>query len=207
MNDGEDKVELARRRAEFVEILKAPMAPEEIVRIQGELRVINAKIKAINTTAAAQQKAAADRRRAAGLAEARANDTRARAKINSVTRGPTIEDSEDDDPGQTAAIDGWIDAVLLRYDVDFTRSNTGELVLGGDPKWALLMSTLVDGIYAAARGQELPDLPSAPRSPSMQGAIADGRPIVTSPPVECLPPKPTPKAAKPSRPATTRKRP
>jgi len=75
---------------------------------------------------------------------------------------------EDDDPGQTAAIDGWIDAVLLRHDVDFARSATGALMLTSDPsrphvpqKLAATIELLVAGIYNAARGQELPDLPSA----------------------------------------------
>ena len=66
-------------------------------------------------------------------------------------------------------IDGWIDAVLLRHDVDFTRDSTGALVmLKSAPsahvpqRLAAAIEVLVAGIYAAARGQELPDLPDAP---------------------------------------------
>jgi hypothetical protein len=153
----EDKVSLAAKRAELVQILVAPLSTEDRVRIQGELAVINAKIKAINTTTAAQLKAAADRRKVAGLAEAQANAARARAHLNGSGNACPIE-PEDDDPGQTAAIDGWIDAVLLRHDVEFTRSRTGKLTLPTAPK---ILTVLIDGIYAAARGQELPDLPPA----------------------------------------------
>lgn len=158
----EDKVSLARSRAELIEGLKAvSLSTEERVRLQGELSITNAKIKALNTTEAAQLKAAADRRKIAGLTEAQINAARARTKINGSTL-PEDDESEDDDPGQTAAIDGWIDAVLLRNDVDFARSPIGKLTLLVDPKWAAVFGMLIDGIYAAARGQELPDLPSAP---------------------------------------------
>jgi hypothetical protein len=152
----EDKVELARKRAELVTSLAGVLPAEERVRIQGELSIINAKIKAQNTMEAARLKVTADRRKAVGIAEAQANAARARANV-----GLSEDESEDDDPGQTAAIDGWIDSVLLRHDVDFTRSPSGALALEIEPKWAAVIGTLVDGVYAAARGQELPDLPSA----------------------------------------------
>lgn len=155
----EDKVELSRKRAELVELSLKPLPPEERVRVQGELSVINAKIKALNTLAAAKLKAEADRRKALGLAEARANTARARARIH----GSVPDESDDDDPGQTAAIDGWIDAVLLRNDVDFTRSADGSLSIDVAPKWAVVIGMLVEGINAAARGGELPDLPSTER--------------------------------------------
>lgn len=156
----EDKVFLTRKRVELVEILTTPLSTEERVRIQGELSIVNAKIKALNTTSAAQLKAAADLRKVAGLTEAQANAARARARIN----GSRAPEHEDDDPGQTAAIDGWIDAVLMRYDVDFIRSATGTLTLTSPPvprKLADAIELLVTGINAAARGQELPDLPPA----------------------------------------------
>ena len=157
----EDKVSLAAKRAELVQISLGPLPPEERVRIQGELSVINAKIKALNTTSAAQLKAAADRRKAAGLAEAQANAARARASLHG--NAVVIDDEpEDDDPGQTEAIDGWIDAVLMRNDVEFVRSSDGTLTLDCPPKWAAVMATLISGLNAAARGQELPDLPRPP---------------------------------------------
>jgi len=166
----ENKVTLTRRRAELVESLSAPLSNEDRVRVQGELSVVNAKIKAINTTTAAQLKAAADRRKVVGLAEAQANAaravTRAQAKING--SGTTHDDEpEDDDPGQTAAIDGWIDAVLLRNDVEFTRSRGGNVIfVDAEPKYTRVLTTFIDGICAAARGQELPDLPAAaPKTP------------------------------------------
>ena len=161
----EDKVSLAAKRAELVQISLGPLPPEERIRIQGELSVINAKIKAMNTTSAAQLKAAADRRKAAGLAEAQANAARARAHLN----GGQIDEPEDDDPGQTAAIDGWIDAVLLRHDVDFFRDALGRIGLSSDPSrphvpqnLAATIELLIAGVIAAARGQELPDLPPVP---------------------------------------------
>ena len=163
MIEEEDKVSLTRKRVELVERLAAASPPEELIRIQGELRVINAKIKAINTTAAAQLKAAADRRKVAGMAEAQANAARASAKVNGTVAPEEDPGNEDDDPGQTEAIDGWIDAVLLRHDVEFTRSRTGKLTLVAAPK---VIEALIDGVYAAARGQELPDLPPAtPKKP------------------------------------------
>lgn len=162
--DQEDKVELSRKRAELVELSLQPLPAEERVRVQGELSVINAKIKALNTMAAARLKADADRRKAVGLAEAQANAARARAKIHGTAAQDDPEDEpEDNDPGQTAAIDGWIDAMLLRNDVDFTRSADGTLSLDVAPKWAVVIGMLVEGLYAAARGGELPDLPSTER--------------------------------------------
>ena len=160
----ENKVKLTRKRVELVEVLNTPLSAEERVRVQGELSVINAKIKAINTTSAAQLKAEADRRKVAGLTEFQANTARAIARVNGGLAQDSDDeplDDQDDDPGQTEAIDGWIDAVLLRNDVEFTRSKGGDLSLDVAPKWAAIIGTLVDGIYAAARGQELPDLPRA----------------------------------------------
>lgn len=156
----ENKVELTRKRVELVEVLNTPLSAEERVRVQGELSVINAKIKAINTTSAAQLKAEADRRKVAGLTEFQANTARAIARVGG-TLAQNIDEPEDDDPGQTEVLDGWIDALLLRNDVEFTRSNDGTLSLDVAPKWAAIIGTLVDGVYAAARGQELPDLPRA----------------------------------------------
>lgn len=161
----EDKAALARKRVELVARLVAPMPTEELVRTQAELSLINAKLKVLNTTEAARQKADADRRRVAGLAQAQANAARALAKVG----GSLPEDEpEDDDPGQTATIDGWIDAVLLRHDVEFARDAKGGLMVTNDParsapmpqNQAATIELLVAGIYAAARGQELPDLPS-----------------------------------------------
>ena len=168
----EDKVSLTRKRVELVESLAKSLPTEERVRIQGEISVLNARLKALNTTSAAQLKAVADRRKAAGLAEAQANATRARANLNGSGAPLYVSadelDDDDDDPGQTAAIDGWIDAVLLRHDVDFSRGATGALMLTSDPsrphvpqKLAAAIELLAAGLYAAARGKELPDLPSA----------------------------------------------
>lgn len=153
----EDKVELARKRAELVTSLEAEGSFAERIRIQGELSILNAKIKAQNTMEAARLKVTADRRKAVGIAEAQANAARARANAGLL---PEAE-PEDHDPGQTEAIDGWIDAVLMRNDVDFTRSIDGALSLEIEPKWAAVIGTLIDGVYAATRGQDLPDLPSA----------------------------------------------
>lgn len=164
MTEPEDKVSLTRKRAELVESLAAPLSTEDRVRIQGELSVVNAKIKAINTTTAAQLKADADRRKVAGLTEFQTNTARALAKVNGTAPPPEPDtDADADDAlGQSQAIDGWIDALLLRNDVDFTRGRDGHVVLHHVPKPANVMRTLIDGIYAAARGQELPDLPPAP---------------------------------------------
>lgn len=204
MIEQEDKVELTRKRAELVELLATPLSNDDRIRVQGELSLINARIKAINTTAAAQAKAAADRRKVAGLAEAHANAARARARVDQVFSGASstgpredLEDLEDDDPGQTAAIDGWVDAVLLRHDVEFTRSKTGEIALDVEPKWAAVIGTLIDGIYAAARGHELPDLPRAELK-----AVQALRPKPPKPPKP-----PTPAKARGPKTARARKRP
>ena len=162
----EDKVSLTRKRVELVESLATPLPPEERVRVQGELSVVNAKIKALNTMAAVRLKITADRRKVLGLAEAQANAARARARVNGTTAPEEDPGNEDDDPGQTEAIDGWIDGVLLRHDVEFSRSRTGKLTIDVAPKWANVFGALIEGVYAAARGQELPDLPSAaPKAP------------------------------------------
>lgn len=76
----EDKVSLAHRRAELVTRLTEILSTEDRVRIQGELSLINAKIKALNTTEAAQLKARADQRKVAGLAQAQANAARAQIR-------------------------------------------------------------------------------------------------------------------------------
>jgi len=165
----EDKVSLARKRVELVERLNTPLSTEDLVRLQSELSITNAKIKALNTTEAARLKAAADRRKVAGLVEAQANTARARANAGLHNETPN-DGNDDDDPGQTAAIDGWIDAVLLRHDVEFTRDAKGALMVTNDPKrrapmeqpLAAAIELLVTGVYAAARGQELPELPQAP---------------------------------------------
>lgn len=155
-----DKVTLVRRRAELVESLAAPLPPEERVRIQGELSIVNAQIKALNTTAAARLKAEADRRKAAGLAEAQANAARARGQSFTST-SPLI----DDDPGQTAAIDDWIVAVLQRGGVKVHRASDGNLdVLDAPAKWVGIVDALCAGIHAAARGQELPEVTAAPKA-------------------------------------------
>ena len=178
MTEHDDKVALTLKRAELIDSLKPTLSPEERVRVQGELSLVNARIKAINTISAAQAKAIADRKRVSGLAQANANAARARANAGLVhhyrddiaclacgtdfTVGCIAWSADDDDdPGQTSAIDSWIDAVLLRNDVDFTRTPAGDLSLDVAPKWAAVIGTLVDGVYAAARGQELPDLPKA----------------------------------------------
>ena len=169
----EDKVSLARKRAELIEGLNAvPLSTEDRVRLQGELSITNAKIKALNTTEAARLKAAADRRKVAGLVEAQANTARARAHagLHDETPSDDDDDDDDDDPGQTAAIDGWIDAVLLRHDVEFARDAKGRLMVTNDPKrrapmpqnLAAAIELLIAGVSAAARGQELPDLPPIP---------------------------------------------
>jgi len=152
----EDKVSLSHRRAELVTRLAETLPTEDRVRIQGELSLLNAKIKALNTTEAAQLKARADQRRIAGLAEAQANASRAqpRAHIRLPQDGP---ERSDEDPGQTTMIDAWIDAVLLRHDIIFTRSTSGKIRF---PEKEALLEILIAGLYAAAQGQELPELPS-----------------------------------------------
>ncbi len=188
----EDKLTLTTKRAELVGSLATQLPLEDRVRIQGELSIVNAKIKALNTTEAAMNKAAADRRKVVGLAEAQANAARAvarakhgswpssapgepgfgdpinRKSINGRSPPEDEGDDGDDDPGQTTAIDAWIDAVLLRHDVNFTRSRAGKLAIVSSPgqhgeAWSSVIGMLVDAIYATARGQELPDLPSPPK--------------------------------------------
>jgi hypothetical protein len=167
----EDKDTLATKRAELIEASQKPSIPHaERSRLQNELSIVNAKLKAINIAEAAQLRQAAHQRKIAGLEEAKANAARAaeraQPKTNGNARAPRDEENdEDDDPGQTAAIDGWIDAVLLRHDVEFSRSPEGTLAVKDTPEadvWALV-GVLVDAVYAAARGQELPDLPTPAR--------------------------------------------
>jgi hypothetical protein len=160
MIEEEDKVSLARKRAELVESLAAPLPPEERVRVQGEIAIVNAKIKALNKTEAARNKAAADRRKVAGLAEASANAARAMAKVNGGAMPEDGDDEpEDDDPGQTKAIDGWIATVLRRGGIKTGRTSNGKLVIDGPAEWVAVIEVFCSGIYAAARGQELPDIP------------------------------------------------
>lgn len=144
----ESKPDLARKRAEIVEILTKPLPTEDRVRFQGELSILNAKIKAINTTEAAKLKAAADRRKVAGMAEAQANAARARTNA-----GLPVEE-EDDDPGQTKAIDTWIVGVL--QDLGVQASIADGFSFEAPPKWAAIISALRAGLHAAARGEELP---------------------------------------------------
>jgi hypothetical protein len=167
----EDKVTLTHMRADLVENLATPLSIEDRARVQGELSIVNAKIKVLNTTQAARLKAEADRRKVAGLAEAQANAHRALARVQNkhgtlhkpVHEAALGDDGNDDDPGQTATIDGWIDAVLLRNDVHFTWARDGTRVLvDDDPKRSAVIGLLIEGVYAAARGQELPDLPNVP---------------------------------------------
>jgi hypothetical protein len=77
---------------------------------------------------------------------------------------PLNDDEEDDDPGQTAAIDAWIEAVLKRGGVKVRRARDGNLDLIDAPaKWVAIVEALCSGIYAAARGQELPEVTAAPK--------------------------------------------
>ena len=109
----EDKVTLSHRRAELVTSLTGTLSVEDRVRIQGELSLINAKIKAQNTMQAAQLKATADQRKVAGLAEAQANAARARARANGTPPHNEPEPEEaDEDPDQTAVIDAWMSTSL-----------------------------------------------------------------------------------------------
>jgi len=188
MTEFGDKKELTRRRAERIESLSTQLSPQDRVHVQGELSLINAQIKAINTAAAAKLKADADRRKVVGLAEAQANAARARANTGlrpapdtapdqqhhyrddracpacgtDSSVGCVVGSDEDDDPGQTSAIDSWVDSVLLRHDVDFARAAKGHVRVLNDsgPHSGAAIELLVKGIYAAARGQELPDLPA-----------------------------------------------
>lgn len=154
----EDKVSLSHKRAELVTRLGGPLPPEERVRIQGDLSLLNAKIKALNTTEAAQLKARADQRKIAGLAEAQANAARARARGPG---GPSTPEEIEEAPDPISTLDAWIDAVLLRHDVDFVRGGTGKVVCH-NPEWANVIEILIDGLYAVAQGQKLPDLPAEP---------------------------------------------
>jgi hypothetical protein len=149
----EDKVALTRKRAELVDRLATPLSVEDRIRIQGDLRVVNAQIKALNTTEAAQLKAAADRRKAAGMAEAQANAERSRARLGA---------GAPDDPAQTAAVDAWIIAVFQRGGVKVHRASDGNLDLIDAPaKWIRIVDALCAGIHAACRGEELPEVESA----------------------------------------------
>lgn len=156
----EDKVMLVRKRAELVESLGTQLSVEGRTRVQGELALVNAKIKALNTTEAARLKAAADRRKRAGLAEAQANTLRGAAHTRSRINGAASRDAAPEDDNLEQTIDGWIDALLLRHDVDFTRSREGKLALDAPLKWGAVIGGLIDGIYAAGRRQELPELPN-----------------------------------------------
>lgn len=167
-----DKVTLVRRRAELVESLAAPLPPEERVRVQGELSVVNAQIKALNTTEAARLKAEADRRKAAGLAEAKANAARAGVKRTWPSSAPgepgfgdPINKRSIRDDEETAAIDAWIVAVLQRGGVEVHRASDGNLdVLDAPAKWVGIVDALCAGLHAAARGEELPEVTAAPKA-------------------------------------------
>ena len=156
----EDKISLARKRAELIEGLNsALLSTEDRVRLQGELSITNATIKALNTTEAARLKAAADRRKVAGLAEAQANTARARAHVGLHDETPS---DGDDDPAQTAAIDAWITTVLADSGIKVRRTRDG-LDFGDIPaKWLVVLQRLRAGIHAAARGQELPEAEPEP---------------------------------------------
>jgi hypothetical protein len=151
----EDKVSLTRERAELIQRLSTPISPDERVNVQAALSLVNARLKALNTTEAFQLKAAADRRKVAGLAEAQANAMRARANA-----GLPIEpedNDEDDDPGQTKAIDDWFATVLGDSGIPIRRAG-GKISYGDVPaKWLVILQRLRAGLHAAARGQELPD--------------------------------------------------
>lgn len=149
----ESRADLARRRAELVEQLTTPLGTEDRVRVQGELSILNARIKALNTTEAARLKALADRRRVAGLAEAKANTARSRANAGLTAE---TEDDEDDDPGQTAAIDAWVADLLRHHGLTAYASAAAGFNFEAPPKWSAIIAALRAAIHAAARGQELP---------------------------------------------------
>jgi hypothetical protein len=165
----EDKGSLARKRVELIESLNSPLSTADRVRLQGELSITNAQIKALNTTEAARLKAAADRRKAAGLVEAQANAARARANTGLYDATPR---DEDNDSARTAAIDDWIGIVLGDSGIKVKRTRTGLDFCDVPEKWLVVLQRLRAGIHAAARGQELPDVepepepapPPAPRS-------------------------------------------
>ena len=168
----EDKASLTYKRVKLIEALTTPLSPEDRVHAQGELSVLNAKIKALNMTEAARLKAAATIRRSAGVAEAQANAARARARAQGgpsperpETPAPGVPGEEDETLEPFAPIDSWIDAVLLRHDIDFTRAHDGKLTIHLPPKWAAIFDTFIDGLYAATQGRELPMLPrDAPKA-------------------------------------------
>lgn len=161
----DDKIALTTERAKLIEQLARPaLPPIDRVRLQGELSVINARIKALNTTSAARDKAAADRKRAAGMAEAQANAARARANVGL-----------EDDPGLASIIDAWFLHVLAMGGM---RAGIGDLpvaptqlaiYLQDDPHMAAsptkifgILNALRDGIHAACRGEELPEIEPMP---------------------------------------------
>lgn len=146
----ENKVALTSKRAELIELLAKPLPPEDRRRLQDELSILKAKIKAINTSNDIKLKAEADRRKAAGMAEARANAARARANLGL----PVEKIEEEDDPAQAQAIDAWIVGVLQDHDV--TSSIADGFSFEAPPKWAAIITALRAGLHAAARGQELP---------------------------------------------------
>lgn len=156
----ENKVSLSHQRAELITHLTRALSPEVRIDIQGKLSVINAKLKALNTMQAAQLKTLADQRRIAGRAEAQANAARTGARIHDVSE-PDAANESDEDLDPAATLDAWIDAVLLRHDVDFTRSPTGEITFSPPLEQVTVLKILVAGIYALSRGEELPELPSA----------------------------------------------
>src|SRR4029077_5874946 len=157
----EDKVSLTHQRAELITHLAGELPPEVRFDIQGKLSIINAKLKALNTMQAAQLKTAADQRRIAGRAEAQANAARARNRIQGEP-GPDESEESPKNLDQPATIDAWIDAVLLRHDIDFTRSLAGEITFDPPLEQAGILKILIAGIYAIAQGRELPEVPSTP---------------------------------------------
>lgn len=158
----EDKVVLVQKRAALVESLGTQLSVEDRTRVQGELSLVNAKIKALNTTEAARLKAAADRRKVAGLAEAQANTLRGAAHTRSRINNISARSAAPEEDNLEEMLDGWLDALLLRHDVDFTRSRDGKLELDVPLKWSAVLGALIDGIYAVGRRQALPELPNAP---------------------------------------------
>lgn len=156
-----NRVALANNnRAELITQLAGKLSVEDRVRVQGELSVVNAQIKALNTMRAARLKAAADRRRATGVAEAQTNAARARARLHEPGAASELAP---DDPTKTAAIDAWIIAVLRRGGLKVSRARDGNLdILDAPAKWVGITEALCDGIYAAARGEELPEVTAAP---------------------------------------------
>lgn len=165
----EDKTTLARQRVELIARLAQPsLSAVDRVAIQGDLSIVNAKLKAIHTTEAAQLKAQADRRRVAGMTEARQNAARARANAKLPIEGPP-----DTDPGQPATIDAWIDDVLRAGGVTVHRASSDgargiEVPASVPKKFTAAIHTLCAAIHAAARGEELP-------SPSWDGLCTEGK--------------------------------